>query len=115
MRPVLHGDVSCAARALLLVPDRERAGFCQELIRQADAADQFVQQFRRLHPRWGNGSLMSSARQHRLPSEPSFDDDTYCRCFEIVLNALRAFRSESCQPEAQDTQSRQAGSSSSRL
>ncbi|WP_158967926.1 DUF7742 family protein [Chachezhania sediminis] len=88
MRPVLHGDVSCAARALYAVPEVFRVPLGVRLIREAEAADRFVQRNNALHPFWGNGSLMSAARAHVLADEPGFDDLDYCACFELVLQVL---------------------------
>lgn len=88
MRPVLHGDVSNAARALLRVPEGAREFWCQRLIAQAELADRHVRQTGRAHPLWGNGSLMSAARKWPLADEPGFDDLGFCRCFEIVLQTL---------------------------
>lgn len=90
MRPVLHGDISNAARALLFVPERQRQGLCLQLLEEAELADQFVSQTGRLHPEWGNGSLMSAARKRFLAPEPTFDNPDYCRCFKMVLTALIA-------------------------
>lgn len=88
MRPVLHGDVSNAARALLNVPGVLRRELCEKMIREAEAADIFARREGRLHPLWGNGSLMSAARKRVLADEPGFDNPVYCRCFEMVLQGL---------------------------
>ena len=88
MRPVLHGDVSNAARVLLNVQQMLRADLCARMIQEADAADAFARREGRLHPLWGNGSLMSAARKRILADEPSFDDADYCACFELVLRGL---------------------------
>jgi len=88
MRPVLHGDVSCAARALFAVPEAMRGLLCRRMIREADCADAHMRRTGRAHPLWGNGSLMSAARKRRLADEPGFDDPGYCQCFEMVLRAL---------------------------
>ncbi len=88
MRPVLHGDVSCAARALLNVPDAMRRELCRRLVQEAERADQFVRRYGRVHPLWGNGSLMAAARKRVLADEPGFDDKDYCQCFEMVLRCL---------------------------
>lgn len=92
MRPILHGDVSSAARALLAVPAASRPGLCTRLIREAEMADAHVRRTGRLHPLWGNGSLMSAARKRVLAAEPGFDDNAYCACFGQVLEAVIAFR-----------------------
>lgn len=88
MRPLLHGDVSNAARALLAAPRRQRSALCRRMIDEAEAADAHVRRTGRLHPFWGNGSLMAAARSRRLADEPGFDDPDYCECFEMVLRAL---------------------------
>jgi hypothetical protein len=88
MRPVLHGDVANAARALLHVPRGARRELCTRMIREAEAADIHARRVGRLHPLWGNGSLMSAARKRVLADEPGFDDLEYCGCFEMVLRAL---------------------------
>jgi hypothetical protein len=92
MRPVLHGDVSNAARALLYAPRIVRKDLCARMIEEAEAADIFAQQRGRLHPLWGNGSLMSAARKRMLADEPSFDNADYCECFEMVLRGLVEWR-----------------------
>lgn len=91
MRPVLHGDVSCAARAMMRVPAAKRARFSTELIARAHAADLHVRRTARLHPRWGNGSLMAAARKHPMMPEPGFDDPEYCACFSQLMQALIRF------------------------
>lgn len=90
MRPLLHGDVSCAARALLAVAPGKRAALCRRMLREAEAADRFRLRHGRLHPRWGNGSLMAAARGHPMADEPGFDDAGYRRCLVLVLRALGA-------------------------
>lgn len=92
MRPVLHGDVVSAARALLAVPEAGRAEFCAMLIRRAEMADKHCRQTGQVHLMWGNGSLMSAARAYSLPPEPGFDDDIYCSCVETVLHMLVKWR-----------------------
>lgn len=88
MRPVLHGDVSAAARVLLTVPQRNRDRLCAIMIAEAELADRYVARTGKLHPQFGNGSLMAAAHGRRLANEPGFDDLQYCQCFEIVLRHL---------------------------
>lgn len=118
MRVVLHGDVSCAARALHAVPGAQRPGLCRQIIAEAEAADRFFRRNGRAHAAWGNGSLMAAARKYPLADEPSFDNMDYCACVVMVLTALQADHASRqgapSQPDAQLTQRRQAGSSSSR-
>ncbi|RBW60294.1 hypothetical protein [Ruegeria sp. A3M17] len=92
MRPVLHGDVSSAARALLNAAPADRERLCTRMINEAELADIYVGQTGRLHPLFGNGSLMAAARTRSLVDEPSFDDFQYCQCFEMVLRCLVQFR-----------------------
>ncbi|WP_171052661.1 hypothetical protein [Ruegeria sediminis] len=91
MRPLLHGDVSSAARVLLGVPPAERDLLCRRMITEAEIADRHVAATGRLHPDFGNGSLMSAARRRALADEPGFDDPHYCSCFELVLRHLIRF------------------------
>ncbi|MTI03583.1 hypothetical protein [Roseibium sp. RKSG952] len=91
MRPLLHGDVSAAARVLLALPQSERDRICTEMITEAELADQHVAQTGKLHPAYGNGSLMAAARTRTLADEPAFDDVEYCLCFELVLRQLVRF------------------------
>ena len=88
MRPLLHGDITNAARALLQVPRGARRDLCARMIDEAEAADVHCRRVGRLHPHWGNGSLMSAARKRVLADEPTFDDKDYCACFEMILRAL---------------------------
>ncbi|WP_170410232.1 MULTISPECIES: DUF7742 family protein [Ruegeria] len=92
MRPILHGDVAAAARALLAALPQDRDRLCTRLIQEATLADQYVGQTGNLHPLFGNGSLMAAARNRRLADEPGFDDVQYCRCFELVLQHLIRFQ-----------------------
>lgn len=88
MRPVLHGDVSSAARALLAAAPDCRERLCIRMIGEAELAHRHVAETGRLHPLYGNGSLMAAARGRKLADEPSFDDRQYCQCFELVLRCL---------------------------
>jgi hypothetical protein len=89
MRTVLLSDVSAAARVLLGVPKFQRARLCARMLREADHADRYLRKQGKLHPKWGNGTLLAVARTRPLSSEPSFDDVDYCSCFELVLRGLR--------------------------
>lgn len=106
-----------AARVLCAVPDRLRSLRAARLVAAAEAADVYTRATGRAHPTWGTGSLMAAAASmYRIP-EPDFDDDAYCECWIIVLQALIGHRRrrQARQPEAQDTQSGKVGSSSSRF
>ncbi|MGI9367256.1 MAG: hypothetical protein ACR2O2_00340 [Ruegeria sp.] len=88
MRPLLHVDVSTAARALLFAPQQDRDSLCARMIAGAEQADLHVKRTGRLHPEHGNGSLMAAARFWPLADEPSFDNVQYCECFEMVMRHL---------------------------
>ncbi|TMV14545.1 hypothetical protein [Arenibacterium halophilum] len=94
MRPVLHGDVVDAARALLAATPEARPSLCRAMFRRAELADRYLRRHGRLHPRWGNGTLMSAARRHMLAPEPTFDDGPYRQCFIMVLSELGAVRAD---------------------
>lgn len=90
MRPVLPGDVSAAARALLPVSRARRADFARRLIEEAQAADLYCRTEGRAHPRWGNGTLMAAAHGHEMGCEGTFCDPDYLDCQMQVLGALLA-------------------------
>lgn len=94
MRPVLYCDVSAAARVLMRVPQAHREERCAGMIERAQVADRFVKRLGRIHPVWGNGTLLAVARRHPIGPEPSFDDAAFCDCFEMVLKQLRLRRAD---------------------
>ncbi len=75
-------------RALLRVPAARRVWLCHRMMREADLADIFRLRTGQAHRRWGNGSLMASARRRLLAPEPRFDDAEYCACWRTVLTML---------------------------
>lgn len=88
MRPVLPLDVAAAARVLVRMPEGERECRCRQMLCQADAADRYVRSLGKLHPHWGNGTLLAVARQWPWAAERSFDDPTYRACTLLVLQQL---------------------------
>lgn len=92
MRPIQHGDLSTAARALLTVPAPDRAGVMDLMLQQAEAADRYRKKLGKTHPRWGNGTLMAVALAQPIPNEPRLDDLNYLQCQRDVLTALIAHR-----------------------
>lgn len=92
MRPVLHGDVTAAARALLLVPEAAREALCRRMIEEADFADRYARRIGRPHRDWGNGTLMAAARARPLAEEPPLGEERYCRCLETVFRLLLEWR-----------------------
>lgn len=92
MRAILHGDITSAARALLPVPQGARRARCRRLIKEAEFADRYTRRFGKIHPLWGNGSLMGAARKYPLAREPRLGDLEYCSCMEMVLHELIQWR-----------------------
>ena len=90
MRPVLHGDLVAAARALLCLAPSRRQEAMRELLRAAELGDRHRKRHGRLHARYGSGSLMSAAgRWPQLP-EPFLDDPDYLHCLSVVIAELRS-------------------------
>ncbi|WP_136442345.1 hypothetical protein [Pacificoceanicola onchidii] len=93
MRPVLHGDVRAAARALLSVPACAREGLARRLVAQAEAADRYRKRMGRAHPFWGNGTLMAAALgRGAVAADRRLDDVEFADCFVAVLEALKGRR-----------------------
>ena len=92
MRPLLYGDLSAAARVLLHRPRGSRPRLARQMLAEAEIADLDRRSTGRLHPRFGNGSLMGAARMRVLADEPGFDNPDFCACFLTVLRAVMARR-----------------------
>jgi len=89
----MHGDLVAAARVLFGLPAARRNAAIGQLLRQAGWADRHRRKTGKLHPIWGDGSLMSAALNRRPGPEPSLDDPVYCACMALVLDALVDWRS----------------------
>lgn len=94
MRPVLHGDVTAAARALMPLSEKARPAALRGMLARAGAADAFRKRFGRAHPDWGNGSLMAVALRGVRGPEPFLDTPDYCRCLALVFEELVKWRAE---------------------
>ncbi len=90
MRAVGHGDVAAAACALLPIPRAKRRAVLARILAEAETADAYRLEIGRLHPFWGNGSLMAAALAHERAAEPSLDDPEYASCMVLVFEALVA-------------------------
>lgn len=88
MRAVLLSDIREAARALRAAPAPRRVALCARLLREADWADRHTRRLGRVHPLWGNGTLLGAARARRLAPVGRFDDPEYCACFQMVVTAV---------------------------
>ncbi|WP_264213724.1 DUF7742 family protein [Leisingera thetidis] len=89
-RPVLPGDVAALARALLAASDGDRPRLCRRILGGAAEAAAHTELCRRLHPRWGDGSLSAAARRFPLADEVFLDDPEYLRCTRLALRELAA-------------------------
>ncbi len=89
MRPIFHGGITCAARALLHAPAAQRRSLCRRLFKEAAAADTFVRLTGQVHSTFGNGSLMSAARKRVLADEPTLNNADYCQCLILILDYIR--------------------------
>jgi len=90
MRPVLHGDVVAAARALRAVPAAQRPRLVRRIIAAAEFADRYRRRVGRAHPDFGGGSLMAAAGAWPRRPEPLLDDPDYLGCLACVIEALLA-------------------------
>ena len=88
MRSVMQSDVRAAVRAVLAVPAGARTTFCARLVQEAEWADRFVKRLGKLHPFWGNGTLLGAAQGHPLAPDRTFDDAEFCTVYELVLVQL---------------------------
>ncbi len=108
IRPATIGCAIAAARALLAQPAPRRPFVLWRMLREAARAEAYRQASGRMHPVWGDGTLMASALRRPCTPEPSLEDADYRKCLIAVLTALGP------QPFAQDRQSATAGFVSSR-
>jgi len=88
----MHGDVVSAARVLRGLPVAKRKPELLRLLRQANFADQHRIETGRVHPFWGDGSLMTIALAATPAPEPRFDDVDYCACMALVFETLVQWR-----------------------
>ncbi|MBK5947400.1 hypothetical protein CCR83_13340 [Rhodobacter veldkampii DSM 11550] len=88
MRQITLGDVTAVARALMLVPGPARIALLDWMLDAAGAADRYRKRLGRVHPHWGNGSLMAVARRGRLMPEPWLTEPDYLDCLGLVIAAL---------------------------
>ena len=103
MLPVLHGDVTAAARVLRGVPVTARAAVRSTLIRSATWASLYRQKHGRQHPCWGDGTLMAAALARDPAPEPGLGDADYCWCLALVLSTLARRQEEALAGQADRT------------
>lgn len=85
-----HGDALAAARALYPLPDRLHRFALTRMLAEAAAAEAHARATGRMHPRWGDGSLMAAALRRRCVREPLLTDPRWCRCVALVYGTLAA-------------------------
>ena len=109
MRPVLHGDVVAAARAIYAMPGQDRREAVRRLLREASWADRHRADTGQAHPFWGDGSLMAAALAAPVPKEPPLSDNDYCSCLTTVLEEVVDWRR--ADPSAPKRRTRRSGRS----
>jgi hypothetical protein len=91
MRPILPSDLDQAARALLTVPQAARPAAMGAMLAAADLADRHRKRTGRMHPAYGDGSLIAVIlKQPRLPAR--FCDPAYCAAMQVVLSGIAIWR-----------------------
>lgn len=90
MRPVTPTDLMAAARVLLAVPARLRVAEAYVLIRHTRIADDFRRDTGRLHPGFGNGTLLSLALQCPTQEPRTPGDPEYLACIATMIDAVLA-------------------------
>jgi len=89
MRGVTHGDAVAAASLLRAAPRESWDELMETLFKRAHAADCYRRHFGRIHPRWGNGSLMSLVLcESAVWPEQRLSDPAYVEALIAVLMAL---------------------------
>lgn len=94
MRPVLVGDVFSLAARLAQFPQADRHDHCLRLLQETEAADKYRKKLGRIHPLWGNGSLMGrvGCGAYSCASGPAFQSEEFCACVGEVLVCLQVWR-----------------------
>ena len=98
MRTITHGDVSVVARAVRGMPSDEQQEFVRTLLVNAHAADRYCRKTGRVHPQWGNGSLMAAAHGAGVPTghTPFMSDVSYLEAFAAVIHTILEWRHRQC-------------------
>ena len=90
----MHGDVVAAARVLYSMPESLRDAAIAQLLQESVWANRHRKAHGRVHPVWGDGSLMSAALNRRPVAEPPLSDADYCDCLARVFEALISWRKD---------------------
>ena len=85
---LMHTDAVAAARVLQRYPRERRPWVLHRMLVEAATADEWRRRTGQMHPRWGDGSLMSAALRRPAVSEPSLSDPAWCRLMAYVYLSL---------------------------
>ncbi|TVS01352.1 MAG: hypothetical protein EA407_11885 [Rhodobacteraceae bacterium] len=88
MREITHGDVRAAARVLISRPEEDWPLLMARMLEDAHHADCYRKAQVHLHPRLGNGTLMSAAFALGVPPEPPASDLRYLHALGHVIAAV---------------------------
>ena len=85
---LMHTDAVAAARVLLRHPRERRPWVLHRMLAEAVNADSWRRRTGRVHPRWGDGTLMAVALRRPAADEPPLSDPGWCRLVAYVYIAL---------------------------
>lgn len=85
---LMHTDAVAAARVLLRHRRERRPWILHRMLAEAAIADDWRLRTGRVHPRWGDGSLMAAALRRPTANEPPLSDPAWCRLVAYVYLAL---------------------------
>lgn len=85
---LMHTDAIAAARVLHCHPRERWQWILHRMLAEAASADQRRRKTGRMHPRWGDGSLMAAALRRQADPEPPLSDPAWCRLVAYVYIAL---------------------------
>jgi hypothetical protein len=92
MREITHGDIRAAARVLLAYRQEMWPGLMARMLEDAHCADRCRKALGRVHPKLGNGTLMSVALAHQPMPEPVASDQAYLVALGAVIAAVLDWR-----------------------
>ncbi len=92
MREITHGDIRAAARVLLAQSECIWPELMADMLGQAHHADRYRKAMGRLHPRLGNGTLMSVALARAPVAEPPASDPRYLTAIRAAIEAVLDWR-----------------------
>ena len=88
MRPIQLADIETAARVLVVLAPSARPAAMRKLIGQTEKADRYRLAKGLPHPRYGTGTLMSSAQRWQKAPRPDAIGPDVLAAYAVVLSAL---------------------------